>query len=348
MHFLRSFLILLGMMVLSLLPLQAGGDSFEYSYMPKSLYPNQIFPITIIGVGQQTSQEVAFEFDRRSGYQPLFKKPLIVHNGNDSFYTFYFKAKRSDIFTPSIAILSPTQRIKLSSKKIKMKALKEEKLFCGVVAADMTIKNSQASHYDEKSYILTLAIEAHEANLEDMQLREFTQSGVDRLKRLNAKVEAEFYVVVPPTQKELNLTYFNTIKQEYISFNIPIEVLDASVVTQSELNPQKDDFQRLKKYLFIAIFLFFMLLFLIKRDFFYLVFATLSFITLLTFYIPHKKICLQEDTPLYILPTQTSTITTHFNQKVDTILLGKRKGFKKVENSEGVIGWIKNENICHN
>lgn len=349
MHSLRSFWIGLGVMILLALPLHAD-NSFEYSYMPKSLYPNQIFPITIIGVGQPISEsdDVAFAFDKKSSYHPLFKKPLIVHNGNDSFYTFYFKAKHSTLLTPSVHIISSNQEKVLPPKKIRVKPLKTEKMFCGVVAADMNIKNSQASHYDENSHILTLVIEAHEANLEDMRLMEFTQSGVDGLKRINAKVEAEFYVVVPATQKELHFTYFNTIKQEFISLKTSIEVLDVSVSTQSELNPQKDDFERLKKYLFIALFLFFILLFLIKRDFFYLIFATLSLITLLTFYIPHKKICVQEGTPLYILPTQTSTISTHFNQKIDTMLLGKRKGFKKVENNEGVIGWIKNEDICHN
>jgi hypothetical protein len=89
-------------------------------------------------------------------------------------------------------------------------------------------------------------------------------------------------------------------------------------------------------------------MFLFRRDFFYLVFGAVSLITLLTFYIPHKKICVKQGAPLYILPTQTSTVSTKIDQKLDTMLLSERDGFKKVEYKEGVIGWIKNEDLCDN
>lgn len=91
---------------------------------------------------------------------------------------------------------------------------------------------------------------------------------------------------------------------------------------------------------------FFFIMFLLKRDFFYLVFSAISLITLLTLYIPHKKICVKQGASLYILPTQTSTISTKIDHDLDTMLLGEREEFKKVEYKEGVIGWIKNEDIC--
>jgi len=89
-------------------------------------------------------------------------------------------------------------------------------------------------------------------------------------------------------------------------------------------------------------------MFLFRRDFFYLVFGVVSFITLLTLYIPHKKICVKQGASLYILPTQTSTVSTQIDQELDTMLLGERKGFQKVEYKEGIIGWIKNEDLCNN
>jgi hypothetical protein len=125
-------------------------------------------------------------------------------------------------------------------------------------------------------------------------------------------------------------------------------VADASVTTQSDLNPKEDSFEKLKKYTFIFLVGFFLLMFLFRRDFFYLVFGVVSLITLLTFYIPHKKICVKQGASLYILPTQTSTISTKIDQKLDTMLLSERKGFKKVEYKEGIIGWVKNEDLCDN
>ena len=93
---------------------------------------------------------------------------------------------------------------------------------------------------------------------------------------------------------------------------------------------------------------FFFLMFLIKRDFFYLVLGVVSLITLLTFYIPHKKICVKQGAPLYLLPTHTSTIGTKVDEDFETSLLGEREEFLKIEYKHGVIGWIKNEDLCEN
>ena len=184
--------------------------------------------------------------------------------------------------------------------------------------------------------------------MEDMSLKGVVESGVENIKRRFAKVSAEFYVVVPVENKLLKFTYFNTIKKQYVFIEVPIVLEDASVSTQSDLNPKEDSFEKLKKYALITFPGFFLLMFIFKRDFFYLVFAVISFITLLTLFIPHKKICVQQGAPLYIIPTATSTTSTKIDEKLDTLLLGERDGYKKVEYKEGIIGWIKNEDLCQN
>jgi hypothetical protein len=316
--------------------------------MPKKVYENQLFAVTIIAPGESDKSKPQFTFDTSSHTQPLFKKPLIVQNGPDSFYTFYFKASNVDIRIPRLFISSESGEHSLESNTIFIKTLEQREDYCQVLAADMKIKNSQVSNYDEKSHIVTLSIEAFEANLEDMQLRNVQESGIESLNRNNAKVEAEYYVVLPLEEKLLKFTYFNTIKKQYIFLEVPVVVADASVTTQSDLNPKEDSFEKLKKYTFMFLVGFFLLMFLFKRDFFYLVFGVVSLITLLTFYIPHKKICVKQGASLYILPTQTSTVSTKIDQKLDTMLLGERKGFKKVEYKEGIIGWVKNEDLCDN
>ena len=238
--------------------------------------------------------------------------------------------------------------ISLPSQTIPISPLKDREDFCAVLAADMKIKHHQVSNYDEKHHLVTLSVEAFEANLEDMKLNQAEEFGIEHLKRENAKVEAEFYVVVPETQKTLKFTYFNTIKKQYVFLDVSVELADATVTTQSDLNPTEDSFEKLKKYTFITLVLFFFLMFLLKRDFFYLVLGVVSLITLLTFYIPHKQICIKQGAPLYILPTQTSTMSTKVDEKFEAMLLGERGEFKKVEYKKGIIGWIKNEDLCEN
>ena len=321
---------------------------FKYSYMPKKVYENQLFAVTIIAIGKSNSDTPFFTFDRYSKTQPLFSKPLVVQNGNDSFYTFYFRASDRDIRIPSLFISTQNTEATLESKTIFIKSLKKREDFCNVLAADMKIKNSQVSNYDEKNHIVTLSIEAFEANLEDMKLNNVLESDIDSLTRDNAKVEAEFYVVLPVEEKLLKFTYFNTIKKQYVFLEVPVVVVDATVATQSDLNPKEDNFEMLKKYTFMSLSGFFFFMFLLRRDFFYLVFGAISLITLLTFYIPHKKICVTQGASLYILPTNTSTISTKIDQELDTMLLGEREGFRKVEYKEGIIGWVKNEDLCQN
>ena len=347
MQSLRSVWLFIGFLLAYSSLLSAQG-TFKYSYMPKKVYENQLFAVTVIGVGESAAGRTQLTFDSLSETQPLFKKPLVVRNGPDSFYTFYFKASNVDIRIPRLYISTDSGDTLLEAKTVFIKTLEKRDDFCNVLAADMRIKNSQVSNFDEKNHIVTLSIEAIEANLEDMKLKNVQEFGLESLERKDAKVEAEYYVVLPIEEKLLKFTYFNTIKKQYDFLEVPVIVEDASVTTQSDLNPQDDSFEKLKKYTFISLVGFFFIMFLFRRDFFYLVFGVVSLITLLTFYIPHKKICVKQGASLYILPTNTSTLGTKIDEEIDTMLLGERGEFMKVEYKEGIIGWVKNEDICDN
>ena len=323
-------------------------EAFKYSYLPKKVYQKQIFPVTLIDTREKKGK-VTFYFETQSGLTPLSPKPLIIRNGNDSFYTFYFKATQAHRITiPPLLIRTHNEEIMLPPQKVPVLQLKANKDFCDVLAADMKIKGSQVSHYDEKHYLVTLSIEAYEANLEDMKLQKSIESGIEEINRHGAKVQGEFYAVVPLKQKSLSFTYYNTIKEQFIPLTTQVELLESSVVTQTDLNPKEDSFEKLKKYLFMALVGFFFLMFLLYRDFFYLVLGTVSAITLLTFYAPKKRVCIKQGAPLYILPTQTSSISSNIDKEYTTPLLGKRLEFNKVEYKRGIIGWIKDEDLCEN
>ena len=318
---------------------------YKYSYLPKKVYENQLFPVTIIEI-ESDDDTSTFKFDQSIKNQPIFDKPLIVKNGNDTFYTFYFKAHEKTFHLPSLLIKSGESEIAMKGHDIPIVKLKTRDDFSGVLAADMKIKTSQASTYDEKNNLVTISLEAYEANIEDMYLNTVKEDGVENIKRDNAKVVAEYYAVVPSTQKNLKFTYFNTIKGQYLFLNVPIVIRSYSVSTQSDINPKDDSFDKLKKYAFMGFSIFFLLMFAWKRDFFYLILLALTLITLLTFYRPKEKICIEQGAPLYILPTNTSGISTKVDDRFETQLLGKRLDFNKIEYKKQIIGWIKDEDIC--
>jgi hypothetical protein len=343
----RAFVFLWSFALLTASLLHAEGG-FKYSYVPKKVYENQLFPVTVIDTREE-KRTPRYEFEINNDIRPLSDKPLVIRNGDDNFYTFYFKAKGSEVVLPRIFINDNGQISILESHTVPVKKLQQQREdFCGVLAADMKIRTSQVSHYDEKNYLVTLSIEAYEANLEDMKLDNVIESGIEEIERSGAKVKGEFYAVIPTTQKELKFSYFNTIKQQYVLLSTPVELLDSTVVTQTDLNPKDDSFEKLKKYTFMALVGFFFLMFFIYRDFFYLVLGTVSLITLLTFYTPKERICIKQGAPLYILPTETSSISTKIDEEYTTMLLGERQEFRKVEYKHGIIGWIKDEDLCEN
>ncbi|MFK5976400.1 MAG: hypothetical protein QM493_07825 [Sulfurovum sp.] len=342
---LYRFVLFWAIFVITILSAQS---EFRYSYMPKNIYKNQLFGVTIISTDSKESPKLLF--DRSSDTQPISTSPIIVRNGDDRFYTFYFKSDDFDVTIPELFITSSKGNIgtiSLPSKRIPIKSLEKRDDFCGVIAVDMKIKNYQVSSFDKSNNIVTLNIEAFEANLEDIYISKVVESDIEKMSRKDAKVTMEFYVVLPVAQKKLQFSYFHSIQRDFVKFDLPIKVSNSSISTQSDLNPKDDKFEKLKRYLLIFLAIFFAMMFLFKRDFLYLVLAVISSITLLTFYIPHDKICVKKGTPLYILPTYTSTITTKLENEIERPMLGTHAEFRKIEYKKGVIGWIKDEDICN-
>jgi len=321
-------------------------STYQYSYVPKKIYDNQLFAVTILETDSKPLSKPHFAFAEDGDIGPILDTPLIVKNGDDSFYTFYFKAGSVDFTLPRLEIKGDDFEQSFDALTIPVGKLKPRKDFCGVLAADMSIKTSQASAYDDQNNIITLSIEGYEANVENMKLEGYDDSGIENISRNYAKVRAEFYLIAPIDQKELKFTYFNTIKKQYVFLETSIVIKDTSLATQSQLNPKDDSFEKLKKDTFVVLSFLFFVLFLIKRDFFFLILSVVSVTTLLTFYTPKEKICILEGSPIYILPTHTSRISQKSDERYETFILGSRDNYTKIEYKNGVIGWVKHEDIC--
>ena len=81
MQHLRLVRIFVGL-VLAFTSLLNAQSSFKYSYMPKKVYKNQLFPVTIMSSGQSSGVSVEFTFEDDSDVKPLFAEPVgEIHNG---------------------------------------------------------------------------------------------------------------------------------------------------------------------------------------------------------------------------------------------------------------------------
>jgi hypothetical protein len=323
---------------------------YRYSYLPKKIYKNQLFPVTVLAMGiSKSGKNIYFKFDKDSLDQPISNKPVIEENGKDSFYTFYFRANDTDEFKlPLLFIKSKDADIILDEEYISIVPLKSRDDFCGVISADMRIKTSQATIFDERNNLITLSIEAFEANIEDMRLQNYIQQGIEDIVRKKSKVKAEFYAVISSDETNLKFTYFNTIKEQYVFIDIPIKIRETTLSTQSEPNPKNDSFEHIKKMTLLIVSAMLFLLFLWKKDFFYLIITVILLIILLKFYTPLNKICIKDGARMRILPTQSSRISNTVIDSYETYKLATRGRFIKIEYNNGMIGWIDEDDICKN
>ena len=337
--------MLKALLVTLLLLSSFASSSVEYSYVPKKVYKRQVFPISFLSTN---SQETKVEFQFNGNKTPILKEPVIIRNGSKTFYTFYFKTTDSLFEIPSINIIVNEESKRVIGPQISVEPLPKKKNFSGVIASGLKIKSFQASVYDDTTNLIAIAIEAYDANLEDIYVPDALKDGIENIKRTGSKIEGNYYIVLPSEQSRLNFSYFDTIKDKFIDKEITISIDDGSVAAQTDLNPKDDSFETLKRYTLIGAIVLFLLLFLWKRDFFYLVMSIISMAILLTLYTPLSKICVQSGSPLYIVPTPNSTISLYTDKEINTVSLGVRKEYHKIEYKNGIIGWIKDENICKN
>ena len=320
-------------------------NDVEYSYVPKKVYEKQVFPISFL-ITTSHSKNIRFNFSGNK--TPILSQPVVIRNGAKTFYTFYFKTTEQLFKIPHVNIQINGKNQKLSGVKIPVEQLPKKHNFSGVIASGLKIKNHQVSIFDETSNLIAISIEAHDANLEDIYVPEAMKDGVENAKRDGSKMEIHYYIVLPATQTSLTFSYFDTIKETFVEKFISIKVHDGSVAAQTDLNPKDDSFEALKKYVLITLAILFVLLFLWKRDFFYLILAVIAAAILLTFYTALTKVCIKEGSPLYIVPTSNSTTSIHIDKRFSTIKLAERNEFIKIEYKNGTVGWIKHEDLCEN
>ena len=217
----KSNLLWLGVLILLATFLNAANVPFSYSYTPKFVYKNQVFPVTILVKHYDPKDPPHFEFDILGELQPVDSKPTKLINKNEAFYTFYFKANRyTDSLTiPQLTIWNLNYNYILKPKTIKIKKLDSSKVkdFSNLIASNLRVNGVKIDPYDSQNSLITLKLEATEANLEDIKIPNVTDDVIENIKRNGARVTANYYFIIPSNQKKVKFSYYNLIKNRFIT-----------------------------------------------------------------------------------------------------------------------------------
>jgi len=329
----------------------AANAPYSYSYTPKFVYQNQVFPVTILVKHYNPKDPPHFEYDIIAPLQPIDLKPTKLINKNEAFFTFYFKAdtQEKNLVIPQLSIWNLSYTYILHPKKIAVKNL-DDKIgdnFSGIIASNLRINDVKINPYDSSNSIVTLRLEASEANLEDISLPNVADDGIENIKRDGARVTEKYYFIIPSNKKSIDITYYNLIKNKIDTKTIDLKSKN-NYIDPTELNPKDLSFEKIKKYLFIGLIVIFLLLLIFTKDILYLI-VTILLIALATYiYYPKGSICIQEGASLYILPTSNSEISQQIDNQIETKVIKKYKNFTKIEYKNKISGWIKDEDICKN
>ena len=343
-------LLLILLLVFAWISHAAARTNYGYSYVPKQVFQTQVFPVTIFTDRDSNGTPPTFTFDPKSALQPIDSAPLKDSNGGNTFYTFYFKAMQSDIVLPKLTITDTDGAVVLKSRQLPVKKLDTygHETFCGLIATDCRIIASQISEFDAQNNLVSLKIKASEANPEEMHTPGSIESGIEKLTRKESESMIEYYFVIPSSQKNITISYYNTLQNRFISKTFSTDYKNKPVAAQENLNPKDSSFNKLKRYGLSFFSLFFLWMFWKKKEIFFLVLLAVCVLILLTLFIPHEKICVQEGAPLYILPTETSTTSAEVDRELITDSLKTRGNYHKIEYDHHTIGWIKDEDTCKN
>jgi hypothetical protein len=321
---------------------------YKYSYIPKSVFRTQVFSVTLFADTDNKENPPHFSFDPTAEIKPIETTPLKDTNGGNTFYTFYFKANKSDIKIPSLTITDNDHSTTLKSRYVPVQVLdsQKHKTFCGLIASSCRIITSQVSEFDAKNNLISLTLKASEANPEEIHTEGSVESGIEKITKQGSESIIEYYFVIPSSQKSVTSSYYNTLQNKFVSKTISTDYKKKPVAAQENLNPIDSSFNKLKKYGLSFLSLFFLWMFWKKKELFFLVLLAICVIILFTLFSAHGKICVQEGAPLYILPTKTSSTSGQIDQEFTTNILNKRNDYYKIAYDHNIIGWIKDEDSC--
>jgi hypothetical protein len=326
----------------------AGVGGYGYTYIPKKLYPNQVFPVTILVKDAKIIRATVTLKNRDSSeIEIINSKPLKNSSSNDTFYTFYFKAGDKNLKVPDFWIESDFTSSTLKGVSIPVEKLNipKEINFSGVIALGFKIKNHKTSKY-KKNKILNITLEAYEANLEDFYIPNIKKKRLNRFKREGSTVIANYSFTISQDSDIIKLYYFNTIKEKFIPVEIDTNLKSGRSRERRELKPKDSSFTKLKKYTFGVLSIFFIAMFLLYKDYFYLALLVVTLVIFLTFFVPLKKVCVESGSNIYILPIKNSTVSKVTEERGEFSVYNRYRNYYKIEYKNGVIGWVRDESLC--
>ncbi|WP_345977178.1 hypothetical protein [Sulfurimonas sp. HSL3-7] len=329
--------------------LQAKQKVIYLSYsddLPERVFNGEFFPVTIktlSTIGQHHMLKYSFTGGRGARLQN--KVPDREDKGTYVLDTFYFLATSSTIVLPDITASIDSERSSLGGESIEGVSLNPDNKFANILADSFHITAVDAKKYDNKHNILTFDAEAEHCNIKAFKLHGVEDQGFESVNDGIKKAKMTYYAVLPKKYEKLEFTYFDLEKERYMKVRIPIEVIDDSVSTQSDLKPTENKNYIIKMAVAAVIIVIALVLLIVYRKWWITLFIIIPGIYIALQAAPAENICVNADTPVYLLPIENATVFDIVSSQGSFEVKHSVKGYKQITYNKK-IGWISEDDIC--
>jgi positive regulator of sigma E activity len=327
----------------------------EYSSFPKRVFTGQKFDVTLKAMilkPQDSYDKVITTFSAEDNINVLTKDinwTLDKSNKYEATVTYKIYDKQFTLPRITIALVKDEEVIDFISVKspdIKYEKIAVgQKLFSNIIASKLEVNTVKTKQYTNNILHSTIHISASNSNLEDTKLGDYQEQKIESLEESYPEQNLYYSVMVPIHTKQLSFTYYNTKLQDFVKIQIPMILDDELVSTQTELNPYNSSILVYKQMLAGAFLGFFILLYIFTRGSVHLFFITVLIAILAYLFIPNKKIIVNKNVKVYILPTINSTVYETLESKKLVEIINDKGNFVKVLFENQNIGWIKKNDI---
>ncbi len=324
----------------------------SYSDKPEKIYLLQHFPVHIKAIIPQTNlRAIQTDFIGGKDYKVLNPDRPWEKSGENSYEnTFYLKLLTKHAKIPNIKVTKQSESGKIQSEVLKafeakLVSLRQDNLFCKVLANSLEVNKHQERKYDEQNNIVVLELNASSANLEDFHIPFASREGIDDIKTDGLNQKIYYFCIVPNSKKIFKFKYFNLLRNRFEIISFDIKPIDTTISTHTNLNPQKNKYIIYKMIALAVVAFLFILLYFKTKKIYYIAFALITIIFLFYTQVPIRKVTIRENVALRILPMQNSTIFFRTTKPLSADILLKKDSYTKVLLPNKKIGWIKNEDL---
>lgn len=326
----------------------------SYDEIPTEIYKNQQFEITLKAIiTTPLWDRIETKFDTEDERFKIYDKSPGWKWVDDNTYVnkYFLKANVKTETLPKITVSIFNEDYELleeadsPEKSIVYKDILGDKKYANVIATDLKVVSQNTKQYNNMTLMSVIELEGTKSNLEDFYLKEYEQQGTQSFEDFTENQKLIYYIMIPVYKDKIEFTYYNFETKRFVPVEIPIELEQDLISTQTDLNPSTSNVLIYKQIGLLVGVLILLVIYYFKRLKIILIAIVIALIIFGFTSVPNQIGTLKAGSNIYILPTKNSTLFQTTSRLLRVEVLNVKEGYIKILLPNQTIGWVKKNDI---